>query len=175
MDIAESSMLHNVGHVLDNFGGECWQGVRGGIVISEDISRPVSGVGDLVQFSGFVVNAAVSECQGGLRCECPSILKVYVTVHDSISKDVSVDGITEFSRQAEEMGFDLRIHACDTASAQDDGSVLRLAIGDMPFSSRVWGCYIDETRRCCTSCCACFCLLIMKVRQIAATQRSQGR
>lgn len=58
MDVAVLSMLDNVGHVLDHFEGEYWQGAREGIDISEDIFHPVSGVGDLVQLSCFVVNAA---------------------------------------------------------------------------------------------------------------------
>lgn len=116
MDIAKSSMLQNVGHVLDHFGGECWQGVRGRMGVSEDISRPVSGVGGLVQFSCFVVNAAARECQGGLGCECPSVLEVDVVVNDAVCKHQVANGVAKFSGQAEKMTVGLWIHCCDTAT-----------------------------------------------------------
>ena len=118
MAVAVLSMLDNVGHVLDHSSGGYWQGVRRRIDISEDIFCPVSGVGDLVQFSCFVVNTAARERQGGLRCECPGILKMDVLINDAISKYQRVNGVAEFSRQAEKLTVGLRIHGCDTATRQ---------------------------------------------------------
>lgn len=104
-------MSHDTGHVRDFLGGEDWLIVNIGGCILENIVSPVSHESGLVDWRGFIVNAAASECQETRRCKCLGFVKVYMALNKTGTKDVVVDHVAKLSRQTEKAALVLLVNS----------------------------------------------------------------
>lgn len=100
-------MSHDTSHVFDLFVVEDWLVVNIGIRELEDIVGPVFGRSSLMNWRGFIVNAAASECQEAFRRKHLGIAKVYGALNETGTKDVAIDHVVKFLGQTEEAALRL--------------------------------------------------------------------